>query len=103
LLLGSLAVTWPDTAAAGQFSLAPGATTTIDTGERGNYTTVTIRNAGAEAGRLRFAGSGRVVDVPAGGKADIYEAFGRAGTSVSNTGPVPLIVQTRYMETFHGP
>lgn len=103
LLFGSVALTLPDAATAGQFSVAPGATVTIDTGERGNYTTIMISNAGAEPGQIRFAALDRVINVPAGGKAEVYEAFGRASTNVTNTGPVPLIVETWYMETFHGP
>src|SRR3546814_7079699 len=47
LLLIALAAATPLAAAqAGQTNLKPGASDTVDTGERGNYTTMTIHNLG---------------------------------------------------------
>ena len=55
LLLVALMAALPLAAArAGQTLLDPGASGTIDTGERGNYTATTIYDLGDQAGRVEF-------------------------------------------------
>lgn len=88
------------TAQAGSFDIAPGATAQVDVGDRYNYTTVDIVNRGAAAGRLQFA-NGASVDVPAGGKAQVYDRLGRGArgasyVTVTNAGTTPLRVITSY-------
>lgn len=95
----ALAVAFP--ARAGMIEIAPGATGQIDVADRGSYTTITISNSGAAAGRLELGTPpGEVVEVPAGGKVELYGAYGQAGSYVAlkNTGSVPLRVLTRYQE-----
>jgi hypothetical protein len=105
LLLIALAATAPLTAAqAGQTHLAPGASDVVDTGERGNYTTMTIQNLGSQPGRVEFgAPISRTVDVPAGGQVELYGSYGRPAVQAANRGPTALSITTRYLETFHGP
>jgi len=91
-------------AAAGQTLLEPGASDSIDTGERGNYTTVTIRNLGDQPGRVDFdAPIGRSVEVPAGGEVALYGNYGRPAVRAVNRGPTRLRIVTRYMESFRAP
>ncbi|WP_298728610.1 hypothetical protein [uncultured Ferrovibrio sp.] len=86
-------------AMAGAYQIDPGATVTIDTGERGAYTTIIITNPSATPGRLSLdAPISRIVDVAANGKAEVYETFNRPWISVTNTGDARLRVLTRYME-----
>jgi len=86
-------------AMAGGYRLEPGAATRIDTGERQNYTTITIANPDAVPGRLMLdAPVGRVVDVPARGQVELYGAYGTGTVGVTNTGPSRLEIVTRYME-----
>ena len=104
LLLIALAATAPLAARAGETRLAPGASDMMDTGERGNYTTVTIRNPGSQPGRVEFgAPLNRTVEVPAGGEISFDVSVGRPAVPVTNNGPVPLRIDTRYLETFRGP
>ena len=87
-------------AAAGGFRLEPGAATRIDTGERQNYTTVTITNPEAAPGRLTLgAPIGRIVEVPARGQVELYGAYGTRTVGVTNTGSSRLEIETRYFET----
>jgi hypothetical protein len=87
-------------AMAGGYRVEPGVATRIDTGERSNYTTVTIINRGNAPGQLTIdAPTSRVIAVPAGGQVELYEQYGRSTIGISNTGTVPLQVVTRYMET----
>lgn len=95
----ALAVALP--ARAGMIEIAPGATGQIDVADRGSYTTMTISNSGTMAGRLELGPpASQVVDVPAGGKVELYGAYGQAGSylAVKNTGSVPLRILTRYQE-----
>jgi hypothetical protein len=105
LMLAALAVAVPLGAArAGQTRLEPGAADTVDTGERGNYTTMTIRNLGGAPGSVVFgAPIGRTVTVPAGGSVELNGAYGRPGVAARNSGPTSLTITTRYMETVRGP
>lgn len=105
LLLIALAAAAPLTAAqAGQTDLKPGASDVVDTGERGNYTTMTIHNLGSQPGRVDFgAPIGRSVDVPPGGQVELYGSYGRPAVKATNSGQAPLRIITRYMETFRGP
>lgn len=98
LVLG-LAVAPP--ARAGMVEITPGASVQIDVADRGSYTTITISNAGAAAGRLELGTPpGQIVEVPAGGKVELYGAYGQGGSYVvvKNSGGVPLRVLTRYQE-----
>lgn len=109
LLLIALAAALPAAlplaaAQAGETRLAPGASDTVDTGERGNYTTVTIRNLGSQPGRVEFgAPLNRTVDVPAGGEVSFDASVGRPALPATNRGPTTLRIDTRYLETFRGP
>lgn len=87
-------------AMAGGFRLEPGAAVQIDTGERQNYTTITISNPDAVPGRLALdAPIGRTVEVPAHGSVELYGAYGRRTVGVTNTGSSRLEIVTRYFET----
>ncbi|WP_374301390.1 hypothetical protein [Ferrovibrio sp.] len=96
-------------AQAGMVQVEPGAASQIDVGDRSNYTTITISNAGAVAGRLELgAPVNQTIEVPAGGKVELYGAYGRgpvSGSYVSlkNSGNVPLHVLSRYQETVRLP
>lgn len=91
-------------AEAGGFRLEPGAATRIDTGERQQYTTITISNPGAAPGRLVLdAPVSREVEIPAGGTVELYGLYNRGNVAVANTGPTRLEVVTRYMETWRAP
>ena len=87
-------------AMAGGFRLEPGAAVQIDTGERQNYTTITITNPDATPGRLALdAPIGRTVEVPARSSVELYGAYGRRTVNVTNAGSSRLEIVTRYMET----
>lgn len=94
-------------AQAGSFDIAPGATAQVDVGDRYNYTTLSIINQGAAAGRLQLT-DGRSVDVAGNGKAEVYDRLGRSRSggsyvSVTNTGAVPLRVISSYQWTDPAP
>ena len=103
LLALGLAATPP--AQAGMIQVEAGASGQIDVGDRNNYTTITITNTGSVAGRLEFgAPVNQVIDVPAGGKAELYGPYGRSSSgpgyvTVRNSGGVPLRVLSRYQES----
>jgi hypothetical protein len=94
---------------AGMIEVAPGATRQIDVGDRYNYTTITITNAGAAAGRLEFGTPvDQAVDVPDSGSIELYGRYGRSPTggnyvTVKNSGSVPLRILSRYQETVRSP
>lgn len=96
-------------AQAGMIQVEPGASSQIDVGDRSNYTTITVSNAGSVAGRLEFgAPVNQTVEVPAGGKVELYGAYGRgplgnSSVAVKNSGSVPLRVLSRYQETIRLP
>lgn len=105
LALG-LALTVAQPARAGMIEIAPGATGQIDVADRGSYTTITISNSGTTAGRLELGmPPGQIVEVPAGGKVELYGAYGQSGSyvAVKNSGSVPLRVLTRYQERIRLP
>lgn len=90
-------------AQAGSIVVAPGATGQIDVGDRYSYTTIDITNQGATAGKIEIAG--KTHEVPAGGKIEVYDRFGRGtvgGTYiyVTNTGTTPLHLISRYQMTY---
>lgn len=99
ILTLTLALAQP--ARAGMIEVAPGASGQIDVADRGSYTTITISNSGTAAGRLELGTSpAQIVEVPAGGKVELYGAYGQSGSyvAVKNSGSVPLRVLTRYQE-----
>ena len=101
---GLAALLATSSALAGGFRLEPGAATRIDTGERQAYTTITISNPDAVAGRLALeAPLNQVIDIPAGGRAELYGAYGRSTIAVTNTGGSRLEIVTRYQETWRAP
>ena len=90
-------------ALAGSIVVAPGATGQIDVGDRYSYTTIDITNDGTTAGKIEIGG--KTHDVPAGGKIEIYDRYGRStigGTYiyVTNTGAAPLHLISRYQMTY---
>lgn len=90
-------------ALAGSIVVAPGATGQIDVGDRYSYTTINITNEGGVAGKIEIGG--KTHEVPAGGKIEIYDRYGRStigGTYiyVTNTGTVPLHLISRYQMTY---
>jgi hypothetical protein len=105
LLLVALMAALPLAAArAGQTLLDPGASGTIDTGERGNYTATTIYNLGDQAGRVEFgAPIDQVIEVPAGGQVELNGNYRRPAVQATNRGPTRLRILTRYFETVRGP
>lgn len=95
---------WTLSAQAGAFRLEPGAATQIDTGERQQYTTITIANPGTTPGRLTLdAPINREIEIAAGGTAELYGLFGRGSVAVVNTGQSKLEIVTRYMESWRSP
>ncbi len=94
--VATLALVGAMPAQAGNYTLAPGATTRIDVADRSGFTTITILNGSASPGSLQIPAGGATVAVPANGKAELYERYGRASILVTNTGSVPLQVNSRY-------
>lgn len=91
-------------AEAGSFRLEPGAATRIDTGERQQYTTITIVNPGAAPSRLILdAPVNREVEIPAGETVELYGLYNRSSVAVRNSGQSRLEIVTRYMETWRLP
>ncbi len=92
-------------AQAGSFTVPPGTTAPIDVAARDGYTTITVSNTAATAGSLQLPAGGAVVSVPANGKVELYDRYGRgtpgaAYVTLSNTGSVPLQVISRYQATY---
>lgn len=92
-----LAVAGP--ALAGSIEVAPNQTAQIDVGSRDSYTSITVTNRGAEAGRLEIAGT--AVAVPANGQVELYDRYGRntrgpSYVTVTNSGTSPLRLLSRY-------
>lgn len=96
-------------AQAGMIQVEPGATGQIDVGDRSNYTTIIISNAGNAAGRLELgAPVDQVIEVPAGGRVELYGTYGHSAAgsnyvAVKNSGSVALRLLSRYQETFRRP
>lgn len=104
-LAAFFAVSIAASAQAGTFTVQPGATAQIDVGARDGYTTITVSNAAATAGSLQLPAGAAAVNVPANGKIELYDRYGRgtpgaAYVTVTNTGSVPLSVTSRYQATF---
>lgn len=100
-----LVVAMTASAQAGTFTVQPGATTQIDVGARDGYTTITVSNTANIAGSLQLPAGAAVVSVPANGKVELYDRYGRgmpgaAYVTVTNTGSVPLNVTSRYQATY---
>lgn len=90
-------------ALAGSIIVAPGASGQIDVGDRYSYTTIDITNQGSATGRIEIAG--KSFDVPAGGKIEVYDRYGRSTyggsyITVTNTGAAPLRLISRYQMTY---
>lgn len=91
-------------AQAGMTLLDPGAAGSIDTGERSNYTAVTISNLGDQPGRLELgAPANSVIEIPPSGTVELNASYGRAAVQAINRGPTRLRILTRYQETFRAP
>lgn len=103
-VLLAIAVMAAGPARAGAFRLEPGAATRLDTGERQQYTTITITNLGTVPGRLILdVPVSRDVEIPAGGTVELYGPYSRGTVAVTNAGPTRLYVVTRYLETWRQP
>jgi hypothetical protein len=99
------AVSLITSAQAGSFTVQPGATAQIDVGARDGYTTITVVNAAGTAGSLQLPVGAPTVAVPANGKIELYDRYGRGASGaayvmVINTGSVPLRVTSRYQATY---
>lgn len=102
-LAAFFAVSIAASAQAGSFTVQPGTTAQIDVGARDGYTTITVSNAATAAGSLQLPAG--TVSVPANGKVELYERYGRgapgaAYVTVTNTGSVPLQIISRYQATY---
>jgi hypothetical protein len=95
-------------AQAGSLTLAPGATGQIDVGDRYGYTAITVINAAGTAGSLQIPAGGASIAVPANGRTELYDRYGRGASgaayvTVTNTGSVPLQLISRYQATYPAP
>lgn len=95
-------------AQAGTITVAPGATAKLDVGDRYGYTSITVVNASSSAGSLQLPAGSSAMTVPAGGKIELYDRYGRGASgaayvSVTNSGSVPLTLTSRYQTSYPAP
>ncbi|WP_341899209.1 hypothetical protein [Ferrovibrio terrae] len=95
-------------AQAGTITVAPGATAKLDVGDRYGYTTITVVNASGSAGSLQLPAGSSAITVPAGGKVELYDRYGRGASGaayvdVTNSGSVPLTLTSRYQTSYPAP
>lgn len=106
ILLAALLLAAP--AMAGSIEVAPGATARIDVGDRSGHTTLVLTNRGTAATAVELgAPLNRAVELPPGGRVEIYERMSGGGLgstlSLTNRGPAPVRAVSRYAETLRLP